>query len=833
MPRGSSLTSPPETGAPLPVQPEDIPDSLFRLVAESTTVGICLYTSDRILFANRALERITGYSVEEILCMSPMDFVHPDERKEVSDRLQGRLRGERPRGEVYQQRYVTKEGAERWIELSSSQVTWRGAPTILASVMDASEWKRGEAVLHESRERMELAQEAARYVIWEWDADTGELLVDPRVTAVFGLTLKQVGRTSEDFLRIIHPEDREALREFLRQVRDGQPGGQLTAEVRYILPDGRTGWVGERARLLPTEGKPRRVIGVATDITERKRVELALAEEKERAQVTLASIGDGVIRTDAAGRIDYMNPMAEGLTGWTFTQAAGRPLMEVYRVVDEISRKPLAGPLRLCLAQRRPVEPPGNSLLLHLQGSESMVQDSASPIFTAAGELTGAVLVVKDVTQMRGMEEEVSYLVTHDPLTALVNRYEFERCLARYRDRQSESTGQPDRRAGQGAGSLIFLELRGLRAINDTCGYLAGDELLSQVAGYLQEDMPAEATLARLGGDEFAILLRDALPERGLQAARNLRDLVVEFAFTWEGRAFDLGTSVGVVHLADVDFDAALGAAEAACRLSREQGRNRVHVYRADDERLTQRYSQSLWVHRLPEALEEERFCLHRQRIQPLNGGPELCEIFIRLRDDDGGLVAPGEFIPAAERYHLIPRIDRWVADTAFHRIAELHADGETGSFAINVSGQSLGDESFLEDVVSSLEASGADPERLCFEITETAAVRHLSQANRFMSVLRGMGCRFVLDDFGSGLSSFAYLKNLQADFLKVSGEFVRGIAGNEVLWTLTRSIHELGQLLGMGTIAEGVETASDVVAVEEIGFDYAQGYYFERPGPF
>ncbi len=799
-----------------------LPDRLFRTLAETTPIGIAIYGRGRVLYVNPAMEAVTGFTVAELLAMPPLARVDPADAEAVEQRLESRLRGERPPNERFEMRWVHADGGERWWEVTASRIDWDGEPAALASITDISERRRAEQALRESQERLDLAQSAARYVSWEWNADTDELLVDGRVEAVHGVPLDHLGGTGRGFLRLLHENDRPLLAQVMREARDGFPDRQLAAEVRFRRPDGDHGWVGVRARLLPTDDKPRRVIGVATDITERKRAEVALGDEKERAQVTLASIGDGVIRTDSGGAIDYMNPVAERLTGWPLEEAAGRPLMEVYRVLDETSRKPLASPLDVCLGQRRVVELPGSSLLLHRDGREHDVQDSVAPILGRDGAPTGAVLVFKDVTLVRGMEQEVSYLVTHDPLTGLINRPEFERRAERLAARA---------RDGRGHGALCYVDLAELKLVNDTCGHLAGDQLLQLVAERLLSVLPAGDTLGRLGGDEFGLLLGGAGEEEARRVADAALDAVRDFRFQWQDRQFSLGVSVGLVMLGAEVAPDPLAAAEAACRLAKEEGRNRVHLHHPDDARLAERYGEAHWVERIHRALEEERFCLHKQRIEPLSGGAKLAEIFIRMRGEDGHLIAPGEFIPAAERFQLVPLVDRWVVRTAFHRIAAI-ANGGGEHFAINVSGQSLGDETFLPDVVRELEASGADPRRLCFEITETAAVTHLSHANRFISVLRGMGCRFILDDFGSGLSSFAYLKNLQVDYLKVSGDFVRGMAGSDVQWALTRSIHELGKQMGMRTIAEGVESHGDVRAVREIGFDYAQGYWFERPQP-
>ncbi|HMB51678.1 MAG TPA: EAL domain-containing protein [Thermoanaerobaculia bacterium] len=799
-----------------------LPNELYRLLAETTAVGVAVYRQDGILWANLAVEEITGYRRDELLTMAPLDLVHPDDREAIAQRLAARLRGERPPGERFESRFLAADGSEHWVEVAAAKIDWEEGSAALATLVDVTERRRVESELRESRERLALAQSAARYVTWEWNVDTDELLIDPSARQVYGLEPSEMGSTGEEFLhRMVHPEDRDVFRNAMAAVRSAPTrGGKFEAEVRFVLPGGVVRWVGERAHRVTDS----RVVGVATDIDERKRTAIALQEEKERALVTLASIGDGVIRTDAEGRIDYMNAVAERMTGWATRSAAGRPLADVYRVIDEATRKPLADPLQVCLGQRRVVELPGSSLLLRRDGREFAIQDSASPIVTGDGRLTGAVLVFRDVTHERGMEREVSFLVTHDPLTGLINRHELERRVERVRDRAEQGIG--------GNFAVACLDLDEFKLVNDTCGYLAGDQLLQQLAERLAAAIPPGATLARLGGDEFAVLLESTEPGRARLVAESLRDVVRGVRFEWDGRPFTVSASIGLVPKVEKSIDGAevLAAADAACNIAKEEGRNRIHEYQPEDAGLAARYGEMHWVHRIQKALEDERFVLHRQPIQPLTGGTPLVEVFIRLQGEDGELIAPGAFIPAAERFHLIPSIDRWVVATAMRHLAA-HPEDER-CHALNLSGQSLGDETFLDFVVQQLETTGLDPTRVCFEITETAAITHLARANRFISVLRRMGCHFVLDDFGTGLSSFAYLKNLPVDFLKVSGDFVRGIPANEVQNALVRSIHELGNLMGMRTIAEGVETEEELEEVRKIGFDYAQGYWIERPAP-
>jgi diguanylate cyclase (GGDEF)-like protein/PAS domain S-box-containing protein len=562
---------------------------------------------------------------------------------------------------------------------------------------------------------------------------------------------------------------------------------------------------------------------------EREMAEEALAQEKERAQVTLASIGDGVIRTDAEGIVDYLNPFAERLTGWSAAEACGQPVARVFQVLDESTGRPVPNPADRCLLEGSLAELPGYSLLVRRDGREFAIRDSAAPIHDRHGRITGSVLVFKDVTQLRGMEREMIYLARHDPLTGLINRREFEKRLQHCLDSAREE------RRGH---ALFYLDLDEFKVVNDTCGHLAGDEMLKQVTALLKSRLRKSDTLARLGGDEFGVLLEDTSLDEARKIGEGLQTAVRRYRFGWQERIFEIGVSIGLVPITldSLDMAQVLSAADAACYVAKEGGRNRMHEYQPDDSAVAERYGEMQWIHRIHKAFAEHRFFLYRQSIEPLRLAPEeppLFEIFIRMLDEEGRIASPGAFIPAAERYHLIASIDRWVVHAAFVSLAcRALSHGDETCFAINLSGQSVGDEHFLDYVLEEIELTGVEPSRVCFEITETAAVGNLVQAMRFIDVLKDLGCRFVLDDFGSGLSSFAYLKNLQVDFLKIDGAFVRDMIGSPVQRALVESIHQIGQVMGIRTIAESVENHATLEALREIGVDYVQGFGIALPEP-
>jgi diguanylate cyclase (GGDEF)-like protein/PAS domain S-box-containing protein len=574
--------------------------------------------------------------------------------------------------------------------------------------------------------------------------------------------------------------------------------------------------------LIETRAEPLQVL--------RDRIE-SLQRENERLQVTLASIGDGVIRTDESGRIDYLNPVAERLTGCAADGALGRLIIEVFQVVDEVTRTPLADPVRRCLDEAKIVESPGHALLLSADGKEYSIRDSAAPIFAADGTPKGAVVVFKDVTRLRGVEREMIYLASHDALTGLINRRELEVRLKRAL-RNARIDGRQH--------VFLYLDLDEFKVVNDTCGHPAGDDMLQQIAALLRSRVRRSDTLARLGGDEFGVLLEDCPIDQARQIAEEIRRTMREFRFRFKDQLFDVGVSIGFVPIDrnSGDLPQVMSAADAACYMAKEGGKNRVHEYEMDDTTVAERYGEMQWIHRIHGALEDRRFRLFYQFIQPLGDGPAgrelLCEVFLRMLDHEGNVISPAAFMPAAERYRLIESLDRWVVKTAFRALAEAQRREVSRPvlFALNVSGQALGEEEFLAFVVEQITETGVDARRICFEITETAAISKLDASIHFITVLKEKGCRFILDDFGSGLSSFSYLRDLPVDFLKIDGEFVQTMLEDRVKRAMVESINQIGHVLGLQTIAEWVENRQTLDLLKTLGVDYAQGYWLCRPQP-
>jgi diguanylate cyclase (GGDEF)-like protein/PAS domain S-box-containing protein len=673
--------------------------------------------------------------------------------------------------------------------------------------------------------RSALAASCSSEGVWEYDAARRRTWFSPRWKEMLGYAAEDL-EGSPDWTRLIHPEDIERVTEALREHVSGQTDlFESTHRVRHR--DGDWRWVLSRARADVVQGSLRRLTGVELDVTERRLYEDALFREKERAQITLRAIGDGVITTDEHSRIEYLNPVAEQLTGWGLDEAMGRPVDEVFRAFHEETCEPIESPLTEAVRRARPVKSGRPALFIRRDGNELYLQSTASPIRDGQGAVIGGVLVFQDVSESRELNRRLSYHASHDSLTGLVNRQEFEQRLER---------ALVSAKARESAYALCVIDLDQFKIINDTSGHGAGDALLSQVGQLLKSKIRWRDTLARLGADEFAVLLEACTLDEALRTAEALRAAVAEHRFQWEDRTFRLGASIGVVPLSGANDDpvSALSAADAAAQAAKEQGRNRVHCFEDNDLDLMRRRREMQWAARISSALEEGRFELYRQEILPLQEAGEIgrhYEILLRMRDEQGKVVTPDHFIAAAERYGITPAIDRWVVENTFRwLVSEADERDSLAMCSINLSGQSLADDKFLPFVIDRFHRTGLDARRICFEITETAAIASYSQATRFIHALKDLGCRFALDDFGTGLSSFGYLKHFPIDFLKIDGSFVRDIHRDPIDRAMVRSINEIGHLTNKKTIAEFAENEEIIAMLRDLGVDYAQGYGVGHP---
>jgi diguanylate cyclase (GGDEF)-like protein/PAS domain S-box-containing protein len=558
------------------------------------------------------------------------------------------------------------------------------------------------------------------------------------------------------------------------------------------------------------------------EIESRTAVQRQLAEQKEFAETTLSAIGDAVITTDMHGRVTYLNPMAQRLTGWTLAKAVDKPLGEVLRLLDADTEAEMSIPLDRILAGDDAMEPL-RGLLLGSDGKRTPVADSCASMLRPGGVRRGAVLVFHDVTVEQRLMNNMRHQASHDPLTGLVNRREFEvRLEAAVKDAAHFGETQ----------SLCFLDLDHFNLVNDTCGHTQGDRLLKQLTTILRHRVKSIDTLARVGGDEFALILKRCDVEQAREVAQRALEEISRFRFECQDRQFEVGASVGIAPIeAGLDVSELLSRADLACRVAKEAGRGRIHIYRESDAELSHRRDAMRMAARLSAALERDSLTLYGQPVLPVQeGGQGYVEVLVRMLDDDGTLVMPSTFIPAAERYGLATRLDRWVIRHAFETYARAGAPEIT--LAINLSGHSLGDAGLTRYVREQLERHGVPPGHITFEVTESQAVQDLDAALSFVHEMHRLGCRFALDDFGVGVSSFSYLRMLPVDGIKVDGGFVKRMMSDRADHAIVAAVAEIGRVMNISTVAEFVVDAAILDKVRELGIDYAQGYHLGEPVP-
>jgi len=654
--------------------------------------------------------------------------------------------------------------------------------------------------------------------------DNKIMLANESAASLIGLEPAQlVGR---DIADLVKPAYRALFRKSIARRLAGEEVPRRL-EIQLINGDQAGLWVEAQSSTIEFHGH-RAILTVARDVSHRKSLEVSLSRSKRQAQYTLESIAEGVITTDNDARIDYMNRAAETLVGTSRDDAAGHKVGELFTLVDDMDRRPLGDPVDRCLAMRRRVNMGRRAVMVNQDGEqEHSVELSASPIHGPGDSISGTVVVFHDVGELRGLTRKMSYQATHDPMTGLINRREFERRL----DEAMDSA-----HSEEAVHMLFYMDLDRFKAVNDSCGHLAGDNMLREVATLIKDQVRDSDFVGRLGGDEFGALLIGCPIEKARQIAMDICNAIADYRFVWKDKIFNIGISIGLVEISHVSgtVQDLMSAADSACYVAKQEGRGKVHIYSARDEAIARERGDIQWLRELQSALHDDAFELAVQPIIAMasgaDSGPAL-EILIRLPDGRSREPDTADFLRPAERYQLMPQIDRWVVSATLGAISsgELKLAGQR-SCAINLSGQTIADEAFLGFVVEALDRTGVSPSSICFEVTEKAILANIQQAQRFIEVLHGIGCEFSLDDFGSGMGSFASLKHLPIDYLKIDGMYTRSLQTDEVNQEMVAAMIKLARTMQFRVVAEQVEHQEDFDWLRDVGVDFVQGHFVESP---
>ncbi|PCH85188.1 MAG: hypothetical protein COB26_03465 [Piscirickettsiaceae bacterium] len=750
--------------------------------------------------------------------------LHPCHHKTAHEDVLSLVKGQT---NLLHQTFQLKNNLNQWIWFSSESRVYQKkrdgrVKTIIGFAKCIDDIKNREHALLDAQQRDYQALRGTLNGVWDWNLETGKFRISKNIKERLVRNVEDWESTMGFWWSFIHPDDKNRISsEIQAQINAGK--NKLTTEYRIQSYDDQWSWITSSGTVIRRgdDNQPIEVLGTLIDITVQKKAEIALKEEKQLAQTTLESINEAVITTDEQGLITMLNLTAEKLLNAEKETSIGKKLTQLCNISDDSSGNINQDPVSLCLSSELAFSL--NQLTLTNNCQTSVYIDcSVSPIHNLKKRLNGCVVVLRDVTNSREMSREMEHRAQHDALTNLYNRHAFERAL-------NDSTT-----AEEYQHILCYIDLDQFKIVNDTCGHIAGDELLRQLSSELTMNVRKSDTLARLGGDEFGILFKDCDIDMAFQIASKIKAAVAEYTFHWEDKAFRLGASIG---LSTIDSKTsptlAMQHADAACFSAKEQGRNRIHVYRPDDNEMTLTNGQMGWVPRIQNALQNDLFELHVQAIVDLQGDTQDVshfEVLIRL-NENGEIIPPGAFLPAAERYNLSSQLDQWVVRNTLHTLnAYQHKITDKDIFNINLSAPSLTESGFLEFIQATFTTTSIQPSQICFEITETAAVTNLTAANHFIKTLKDMGCQFALDDFGSGLSSFGYLKNFPVDYLKIDGSFVKDITTDPIDAAMVKSINEIGQIMGKKTVAEWVENQTTADMLTDIGVNYAQGYHFSKP---
>ncbi len=825
-------------------------DQQLEIVIESVPEALAFYDSnDKLIICNKAYRDWSpvdirhifqpGISFENVLRanIEQGQILEASDRKEewISERLE--LRRSLPKGAFFLQRRDgrfmqahekrTPDGGTCHI-ITDVSLLERTKLELIQAKKDADEVRkdlkrdrkkllRSDELLREGNDFLQRLINTVPVPIFAKDTEGSYLFINTVFRNSIAKGEDWVGKSVWD---IAPPELARIYDEADRSLMNS--GGEQEYEAKAIFSDGAAhDVIFYKAAFTDSNGNISGLIGVILDITERKKAEQDLLTQGK----IISNMAEGALLIRASdATILYANPLSEKMFGYQSGEMLGMHMSSLHartNLTAGSTHENIERELKVHGVWR------GEVHNVKKDGTEFWSSVSVSALdHPEYGKVW--VTVRTDITERKLLDAKVRYQANHDALTGLISRYEFEQRVTRLLSSLSKE---------HTAHAMCFLDLDQFKVINDTCGHAAGDELLRQIGRVLQETIRKRDTLARLGGDEFGVLMEHCTLEQAHRVADDILNAIMDYQFFWDDNAFRIGVSIGLVAITEAsgNFTDIFKRADAACYLAKDLGRNRIHAYHPDDTELAVRHGEMQWVGRIHRALNEDRYCLYAQPIVPLDDSEHRhYEMLLRMIDETGKVVPPGTFLPAAERYNLIGILDRWVVENALTLLAQNPPFTDRIHFiSINLSGQSLTSGDFLDFIREQIRNTGIEASKVCFEVTETLAISNLVAARTFINSLKDLGCHFALDDFGSGLSSFGYLKNLPVDYLKIDGMFVKDIVDDPIDHAMVKSINEIGQVMGMQTIAEFVENDEIKVMLGEIGVDYVQGYGVGKPLPF
>jgi diguanylate cyclase len=724
--------------------------------------------------------------------------------------------------------FIKARGESIWVRATGKAEIKDGVPvSLLGTFQDITSQVEQRQALEGLHQRLALATKGAGIGTWDYDILNDVLQWDSMMCELHGLEKSNHPVTASAWLSYMHQDDWVRTQ---ATVKDAIKNGRsYDLEARIVRPDGSVRYVRSTAQVSSFQnGKTLRYVGVTWDVTETRLMALEIARQHDLLKVTLESITDAVLTTDESGKVAWLNPVAERLTGWTNAAAKGLALAQVFRLCSEESLPVKLLPIAVAVAQHCLTGTTEPVILLSRNAERYGIEQSAAPLLNHEGQLLGIVVIFRDVTEQRRLHKEVSHRASHDTLTGLVSRSEFEQRLNKIID--SLKTDGTEH-------TVLFLDLDQFKLVNDACGHSAGDQLLVQVAKLLGHTTRSSDTIARLGGDEFGIILENCSNDNAKRVADQICERMNDFRFAHSDRRFRIGVSIGMVPLDNrwTSTSSVMQAADSACYAAKDAGRNRVHVWFDTDQNMQIRQGDMKWASRLEQALDEDRFILYGQNIVAINTPSRglYAEVLVRLRDVDGTLVPPGAFLPAAERFHLASRLDRWVLRKTISMLTCCADSSLIETLSVNLSGQSIGDQTFHREAhMLLIEAGPKICSKICLEITETAAITCIADASSFITHVQALGVRVSLDDFGSGASSFGYLKELKVDQIKIDGQFIKGLLNDSLDDVAVRSFVEVARVVNAQTVAEFIDHPDILERVREIGIHYGQGYLLHKPEP-